>query len=128
VNTKKQHNKQQMEFEYEIADKKGLKIVSLKGNLIEKSQAQPLLDEIALLIENSNTKFALSLKEFKYMNSTGLNVFITILTRARKAGGEAVLCCVPEKVKQLLIVTKLNTVFTTADSLEGALKKLEQAN
>jgi anti-anti-sigma factor len=57
------------------------------------------------------------------MNSTGLNVLLMILTKARKAGGEAVLCNVSSNISSLLSVTKLNSVF----SIYGSLAEAEAA-
>jgi anti-sigma B factor antagonist len=54
------------------------------------------------------------------MNSTGLNVLLNILSKARKSGGEAVICCVPEKIKSLLVITKLINVFSVVDNEELA--------
>jgi anti-sigma B factor antagonist len=54
------------------------------------------------------------------MNSTGLNVLLMILTKARKSGGEAVLCNLSANISSLLSVTKLNSVFTVYNSLDEA--------
>jgi anti-sigma B factor antagonist len=62
------------------------------------------------------------------MNSTGLNSLLTILTRARKAGGEAFICCVPENIKSLMLITRLNNIFTvTANEKEAAQLMLKEA-
>lgn len=114
-----------MDFTFSIKEKDGINIVSLEGNLIEKNQATELIDEIESLIERNESKFVLSMSDFKYMNSTGLNVMINVLTKARKAGGEAVICSMPDKIKELMVITKLNSVFTIADNLEEALQKLK---
>ena len=38
-----------MEFEFKITEKDKYALISLKGNLIEKNQANDLMDEINLL-------------------------------------------------------------------------------
>ena len=58
------------------------------------------------------------------MNSTGLNVLLGILSKARKSGGEAVICAVPEKIKSLLVITKLVNVFSVVDTEEHAVQAL----
>jgi anti-sigma B factor antagonist len=104
-----------MEFEYQITEKEKYTLVKLKGNLIEKNQANALMEEIEGIAETENSKFVISLGDFKYMNSTGLNVLLGILSKARKSGGEAVICAVPEKIKNLLVITKLVNVFQVVD-------------
>jgi anti-sigma B factor antagonist len=114
-----------MDFTFSIKEQDGISIISLEGNLIEKNQATELIEEIESLIEKNASKFILNMASFKYMNSTGLNVMINILTKARKAGGEAVICSMPDKIKELMVITKLNSVFTIAETLEEAIQKLK---
>ena len=113
-----------MEFSYKINEKEKYSTIQLKGNLIEKGQAVNLIDDINNLILKDSNRFVLNLSDFKYMNSTGLTVMLNILTLARKAGGEAVICCVPEKVNSLLSITKLNNIFTVAATEELAVSNL----
>lgn len=113
-----------MEFEFKITEKEKYALISLKGNLIEKNQANELMDEINLLSEKDGSNFIIKLTDFKYMNSTGLNVLLGILSKARKSGGEAVICDVPEKIKTLLVITKLINVFSVVDNEELAARTL----
>ena len=105
-----------MEFGYKITDKGKYTLVNLKGNLIEKNQANELVDDINEISEKEASNFIISLEEFQYMNSTGLNVLLGILSKARKSGGEAVICNVPEKIKTLLVITKLINVFSVVEN------------
>jgi len=91
-----------MEFTYNINEKPGYCAVRLKGNLIEKGQAVKLIDDVQNLVLRESNKFVIDLSDFQYMNSTGLTVLLNILTLARKSGGEAVICNIPEKVSTLL--------------------------
>lgn len=113
-----------MEFSYQIVEKKEYNLVSISGNLIEKNQASLLLEEINELVDKESNKFILNMKDFKYMNSTGLTILLNILTKARKSGGEAVICNVPERIKSLLVITKLNNVFSVVDSEDMAAQNL----
>lgn len=113
-----------MEFTYKITEKSNYSLISLKGNLMEKNQANDLMEDINQLAEKDGINFVISLEDFKYMNSTGLNVLLGILSKARKSGGEAVICAVPEKIKSLLVITKLVNVFSVVDSEELAAKAL----
>ncbi len=109
-----------MDFGYDIQDKEKYTLVHLKGNLIEKNQANDLLEEINQHLDKEASNFVIDLADFKYMNSTGLNVLLSILSKARKSGGEAVICSVPEKIKSLLVITKLINVFSVVDTEEVA--------
>ena len=111
-----------MEFGYNIKEKGQYTLVNLSGNLMEKSQATELMNEIDNCIEKDSTNFIIDFSDFKYMNSTGLNVLLNILSIARKSGGEAVICNVPEKIRTLLVITKLVNVFSVTDDEQLAAK------
>ncbi len=114
-----------MNFEYS-SDKIGdISLFLCKGDLIEKGQALQMLYEIDRFIEKKEIRFVLNLTDLKYMNSTGLNILINVLTKSRKAGGDVAIFGLSPKVKELLVITKLDHIFNIADSLEEAVKKLK---
>jgi anti-sigma B factor antagonist len=114
-----------MEFNYKIFNKGTYAIVEMSGNLIDKNQATPLLDEVQGMINKGIHSFIISMEDFKYLNSNGLNVLVNILTKSRKNGGDTTICCVSDKIKELLIITKLNTVFTITEDLPSALSQFQ---
>lgn len=111
-----------MEFGFKITEKEKYALVNLSGNLMEKNQATDLLQEIDNMLHKDEANFVIDLSGFQYMNSTGLNVLLNILSLARKSGGEAVICSVPEKIRTLLIITKLVNVFSVKDNELTAAK------
>lgn len=111
-----------MEFGYNIKNKGNYILVGLKGDLIEKNQANELMEEVSKLADSNENNFVISLSDFRYMNSTGLNVMLGILARARKNGGEAVICSVPEKINTLLVITKLVNVFSVVENEDAAAR------
>jgi len=113
-----------MVLDYKIEAQKEFQILALKGELIDKNQAIDLIKEVDDLLEQGNNKFIIDLSELRYMNSSGLNVLIQLLTKTRTRGGESVICNVSKKVNELLIITKLNTLFKVTDTKEEAIKLL----
>jgi anti-sigma B factor antagonist len=114
-----------MDFNYTISNKGTYAIVEMSGNLIDKNQATPLLDEIQEYINKGVNSFVISMETFRYLNSNGLNVLVNILTKSRKNGGDTTICCISDKIKELLIITKLNTVFTITDDLPAAIRQFQ---
>lgn len=112
-----------MEFTYKIEEKKDYCVLHFAGNLIEKSQALDMFERYEELLSKEVKKFVIDMAGFKYMNSTGLNTLITILTKARKAGGEAIISSVPDNIKSLMLITRLNNIFTIAGN-EAEAEKL----
>jgi anti-anti-sigma regulatory factor len=49
---------------------------------------------------------------------------IKVLTKARNNGGEVVITRVEKRVKDLLVITKLNSVFKVVDTLKEAKEYL----
>jgi anti-sigma B factor antagonist len=115
-----------MIFDYKTKSEKGLQVYHLGGELIDRNQAIKLLEEIDTAISKGENKILLNLQDLKYINSSGLNIFINILTRARKAGGDVAICCVNKKITELLVITKLNSVFNVSDSLDKAAAVLNK--
>ena len=87
---------------------------------------EAIVKEVENSIANNGNQFVLNLDKLEYMNSSGLNVFVSILTKSRNAGGDVIICCVPEKINQLLIITKLNSVFTVTETENEAVEKLSE--
>jgi len=113
-----------MVFDFTISKQGNYAVISLSGNLIEKSQAQELLVQADALAGESCTRWAIDLKELIYMNSSGLNTLIQLLTKARVGGGEAVLFNMNKKINELILITKLHTLFKVVESRQEALNML----
>jgi anti-sigma B factor antagonist len=113
-----------MVFNYKTSTKENIKTFQLTGELIDRNQAVALLSEIETDIANGKNKFLLNLQELKYANSSGLNVLINILTKARKAGGDVAICCVNKKISELLAITKLDSIFNVSTDEADAFTKL----
>jgi anti-sigma B factor antagonist len=114
-----------MSFSFEIETKKNTVIIRPVGSLIEKSQAEGMLKQVEDNIGKGLCLFILDFSRFDYMNSSGLGVFLTILTKTRSKDGEVIIAHVNPKIKELLIITKLVTVFKVCDTLDEALAVLQ---
>lgn len=112
-------------FELRVTDQEGTKVFHLKGRLMDQQQADQLMETLDKHLQaHEGVNVILDMGELLYMNSTGLNIMISVLTRTRKAGGQVLLADMSHGVRQLFIVTKLDTVFPILDSVELALVKL----
>ncbi len=66
----------------------------------------------------------IDLKEVDWMNSTGLGIMISCLKTVREAGGDMKLANVTDKIKSLLTITKLITVFDAYNSTDDAVASI----
>ena len=115
-----------MNFEYKTESKEAYALIHLSGVLIAPNQTTELLEDVSELVAEGSLNIIVDLSGIETMNSTGLNMLITILTKARNAGGEAIVANLPDKVKELMVITKLNTVFSVAESLDAAVELLNK--
>ena len=114
-----------MTFSYTTTQQEGITIFTLAGEIIDKNQATAMMEQITTLIAKGKNHIVLELSGLRYMNSSGLNVLVNILTKARNAGGDVTVCNLSKKVEELLVVTKLDTIFKILPSVEEAVKKLK---
>ncbi|MGB0917354.1 MAG: STAS domain-containing protein [Flavobacteriales bacterium] len=109
-----------MNMNYTIDDHSDVKLITLTGRLIEKSQADQLIQDFEELVGNGTNRYLMSLEGLEYVNSTGLNLLIGMFTTARNAGGELVIGGISPKVKKLMVMTKLDSIFKIYDSVAEA--------
>ncbi|MEZ5358163.1 MAG: STAS domain-containing protein [Candidatus Zixiibacteriota bacterium] len=100
----------------------GVVVIEPKGKIMGGPESTALHDLLHDLLEQKKTQVVIDLAKVDWMNSTGLGLLISGLTTMRKADGELKLANVTEKIKSLLTITKLVTVFKSYDSVEDAVK------
>lgn len=86
-------------------------------NLLNEYANQQIILAAQSLIDSGHYRFVVDLSEIQVMNSVGLNFLITLRSRSADHGGNVILCNASPRVKQLLEVTKLHTIFQTAGSV-----------
>lgn len=114
-----------MTFSYNTSQQEGITIFKLEGEIIDKNQTTEFIEQINKLIASGKKHIVLELSGLRYMNSSGLNILVNVLTKARNVGGDVSVCNLSEKVKQLLVVTKLDTIFHILPTVEAAIEKLK---
>ena len=90
--------------------------IRMEGDLIEEFRDHELLPAINKYIEQQVLLCAVDLSKVRYINSSGIGLLVSILTKFRNRGGELLLINPSEHSKKLLIATKLYAIFTIADN------------
>jgi anti-anti-sigma factor len=112
-------------FDLQVTEREGAKVFHLTGRLMDQQQADHLMEVLDKHLDgHEGLHVILDLGKLVYMNSTGLNIMISVLNRTRKAGGQVLLADISHGVRQLFVVTKLDTVFPILDSVDQAVEKL----
>src|SRR5579859_6480915 len=108
--------------------KDGVLVISLEGNLLGEHTNAPVMELIKQNIEAGHKKVVFNLGEMKFINSTGLGMLLTAVTKTRNAGGEMALCSLPDQMKKLLQITKLESVFQTQPDEVSAIRSEEHTS
>lgn len=102
-------------------------LLTLEGNLIGEDMGSGILEVANDAISEQVKNCIINIKGVKYINSTGIGVLITLLTKFRNNDGEVVIMHPSEHVQKLLIITKLTAIFKIADGIEEAIDYLQQS-
>ena len=109
-----------MSFSYELNIENNIQMIYPEGRILDRSEAEKMMDEISANVDDGKTKLIFNFEKLDYMNSAGLNVLITLLTKSRNNYGEMVLCNLSDKVRKLLVTSKLQNIFKILESEEAA--------
>lgn len=96
-------------------------ILDLKGKILIGEGIDVLRDSINETISEQETKVLLNFAEVPYLDSTGLGEVVRSYTSIKKAGGVVKIVNLTNKVRDLLSVTKLITVFDTFENEDKAI-------
>ena len=115
-----------MAFSYKLETSNNLAVLEMGGRLVDKVEAIEVSVEIDAELDEGVNRFIIDLTELEYMNSTGLNILINLMNKARNQGGEAIVVGAQPRIKSLFEVTKLNSVFTLKGNREEASDYFEE--
>lgn len=86
-------------------------ILDVEGKILLGEGDVQLKDKINQLIDRKETKIILNLANVPYMDSGGLGEIVRSYTTVKRADGELKLLNATARIKDLLTITKLLTVF-----------------
>ncbi len=96
-------------------------------SLLDPTENQKILEQCIAQLDTNRLFWVVDLSALSFVNSTGLNFLISLLTRTRTRGGEVVLVGLSDRIKQVLVLTRLQTMFIACNSQEEALEFLSQS-
>jgi anti-sigma B factor antagonist len=97
-------------------------IVVVSGDITLNSGGEVLLkDKVRSLLEQGQKKLVLDLGRVSYVDSAGLGELVQAHATTKNKGGVLKLLGINKRLKDLLTITKLVTVFDTYDTESAAL-------
>ncbi len=97
-------------------------VLDLKGKITLGEGDEALKDKINSLVHQGRKKLLLNLADVPYIDSAGLGEVVRTYTTVSRQGGQLKLVNLTKRITDLLMITKLLTVFETFDSEPEALK------
>ena len=97
-------------------------ILDLKGKITLNEGDEVLKDKINSLIMQGKKKILLNLADVPYIDSAGLGEIVRTYTTVSRQGGQLKLVNLTKRITDLLMITKLLTVFETFEVEQEAIK------
>ena len=99
----------------------GITILDLGGRLIAGETIATLREHITNGLDLGKTKFVLNMAEIDYVDSSGLGMMVVCFTKLSKAGGMLKLLNLTSRNLELLVLTKLTTIFEVYNDEQDAV-------
>ena len=100
-------------------------ILDLNGPVRMGEGSIALRDTTRRLADEGKKKILLNLGGVKYMDSSGIGELIANYTTVSRQGGQVKLLHLTDKIQDLLVITKLLTVFDAYDNEAEALNSFK---
>ena len=97
-------------------------VLDLKGKITLGEGDELLKDKVNSLVNQGQKKIVLNLAGVPYIDSAGLGEVVRTYTTVSRQGGQLKLVNLTKRITDLLMITKLLTVFETFDTEAEALQ------
>ena len=103
-------------------------VLDLSGNIRLGEGNIELHNILRFLVEKGERRVLLNLAEVIYIDSSGLGELVAGYTTLQKNGGELKLLHLTDRVNELMVITKLLTVFDVFDSEQEAINSFSTSS
>jgi len=100
-----------MALDIQEREREGIVILDLNGRLIVGEPVSSLREKVRELTDDGKINIILNLAEVDYIDSTGLGGLVIGYTSVKKTGGALKILNLSKRNVELLVLTKLTTVF-----------------
>jgi anti-sigma B factor antagonist len=102
-------------------------ILDLDGNIRLGEGTMEFRQLIRQMVQNGEKNILLNLARISYIDSSGLGELVAALTSLQKADAEMKLLHLTRRVNELMMITKLLTIFDVYENEAEALKSFQPA-
>jgi anti-sigma B factor antagonist len=110
-----------MSLEIEPRDREGITILELNGRITMGDEVTSFRQKIGDLAQTPDSKVILNMQHVDYIDSTGLGAIVMGSSAVRGAGGTIKLVNLNRRNVELLVATKLATIFEIFNDEQDAV-------
>jgi anti-sigma B factor antagonist len=110
-----------MPLEIRQKEVEGIVVLELHGRMVVGPESSDFRRKITQLVSADHKSVILDMKHVDFIDSTGLGTLVIAHMQLQKAEGSVKLLSVSKRNIQLLILTKLSTVFEMFDDEQAAI-------
>ncbi len=99
----------------------GVTVVEANGRIILGQETNDLRESIKGLLANGTTKIVINLANVDFIDSSGLGAMVGLYSTANARGAKVKLASITKRFHELLMITKLLTVFDVYDNEAAAV-------
>ncbi len=104
-----------------IRQVEGVTLLDLSGRITMGEASSMLRAAVQQALAANSKKIVVNLSQVSYIDSAGLGDLVGAYTSAKNAGAELKLLNLTRRVKDLLVITKLSTIFAVSDNERDAV-------
>jgi len=106
-----------------VKEYKRVAAVQPKGR-VDSNTAPELEQALVKLQSEGRTHLVLDLSEVEFLSSAGLRVMVSTMKNLRKIGGDLVIASPNSRVREVLRLAGLDTVFSIHETREAAIASI----
>ena len=111
-----------------VKDVDGIRVLIVLVEVIQFSNYEEVFNKIKSTISDLSSLIVLDLTRVKFMDSLSLGMLVPLLLYTRRLGGDLALVATDPKVKELFRILRLDRIMKIQDSVEEAIKSLEEGD
>jgi len=114
-----------MSLKVETRQSDGVTMVSCQGRIVLGEESAGMRETLKRALTSSR-QLVLDLSGVSYIDSSGLGTLVGVYSSARAGGADIKLAGLNQRLRDLLQITKLVTVFEVYDSVQQATEALKR--
>jgi anti-sigma B factor antagonist len=99
----------------------GAAVLTIHGKLTAEQGAGKVFETVSQLVREDRKQILVNLSGVDYIDSVGIDSLLSSHTTVLSSGGQLKFCCLNERPRRLLEMTRLVTVFDTFQDEDQAL-------